>query len=377
MPKALWEKLGKWLDIYGVWAHGEIGLSLAARFAGIPVFCYTKSYAEHLFRKHKDKPYSDTNEDKYRNLAGMLYCLFGDDIWFPHIRPTVSTLVKTAGWIDWLENDPETTKKRAHLASIKVRSDEEIFSELVEANPKKKSKARILNSKEPKITCLCPTYGRFSLLRESLTWFLTQTYKNKELIILNDAPVKIECGIPGVRVVNVSSQPTLGHKRKLLLELAASDLVTHWDDDDIYLPFFLEQAVKNYSGGCIKPEKAWYAVRNGNEISVKRSMTNNFEGMMTFSKKEALALGGYSMKHSGQALTLLQAFRRMNRYKEYTPEPGWSYIYCFRRNYSHISAARKQKRYIKGNKDFGTGKLLPVKDLSHYLKQLRKFDPHA
>ena len=43
----------------------------------------------------------------------------------------------------------------------------------------------------PLVAALCPTYGRFSRLRESLACFLAQDYPNKQLIILNDADVQI------------------------------------------------------------------------------------------------------------------------------------------------------------------------------------------
>jgi glycosyltransferase involved in cell wall biosynthesis len=36
---------------------------------------------------------------------------------------------------------------------------------------------------QPKISCICPTRGRFETLRESISFFLLQDYPNKELII--------------------------------------------------------------------------------------------------------------------------------------------------------------------------------------------------
>jgi hypothetical protein len=96
-------------------------------------------------------------------------------------------------------------------------------------------------------------------LRQALTCFLIQDYPGpKRLLILNDAPVPIS--LPGAELrtpkmsqplkgetwadspdwpVSVWNRPVrchLGRKREFLLERSATDLVAHWDDDDIQLP---------------------------------------------------------------------------------------------------------------------------------------------
>ena len=58
----------------------------------------------------------------------------------------------------------------------------------------------------PKVTCLCATKGRFSALRQSVSFFLLQDYPNKELLIFNNSEVPINAhpklAAQGVRVVN-------------------------------------------------------------------------------------------------------------------------------------------------------------------------------
>jgi len=172
----------------------------------------------------------------------------------------------------------------------------------------------------PLVTALCPTYGRFQRLREALACFLAQDYPNKQLIILNDAPVHLEAPeASGVHVLNLPPFPNLGAKRQALLaeaipfcnqgvihrgwetdvgfadeweEAEMPRFCAHWDDDDLYLPWHLSICVEalmswgaafdNESGetpdlpnthrvgaaspprlspariSCVKPHGAWY-----------------------------------------------------------------------------------------------------------------------
>src|SRR3954466_8935457 len=95
----------------------------------------------------------------------------------------------------------------------------------------------------PRITAICPTYGRapnyIHLLQESVYWFTRQTYKGpKELLIVNDCPVqKLFCTVPGVTVVNVPIKfPTLAEKYDYMVSLAKDGIIMPWEDDDISLP---------------------------------------------------------------------------------------------------------------------------------------------
>lgn len=113
------------------------------------------------------------------------------------------------------------------------------------------------------ISVLCPTYGRPELLAELVECFLRQTVSDTELVILNDrADQRLVCDHPKVRIINETERyPTLGHKRLAVTRLALGSLITHWDDDDIYLPDHLERVVARFplywSQRCARQHHQW------------------------------------------------------------------------------------------------------------------------
>lgn len=89
----------------------------------------------------------------------------------------------------------------------------------------------------PDISVLVPTYCRTRLLQDALACFLQQSYPgDSELVILNDFDNQtLRFDNPRVRIVNETVRSPLGTKRNRLINLARYDVVTLWDDDDIYL----------------------------------------------------------------------------------------------------------------------------------------------
>lgn len=102
------------------------------------------------------------------------------------------------------------------------------------------------NKTLPGISCLCITYSRVDLLEESIECFLRQTYKGpKELLILNDCDDQIlKYDHPEITIVNTPVRfRTIGEKRNASVGLAKYNILTPWDDDDIFLPHKLEHTV--------------------------------------------------------------------------------------------------------------------------------------
>ena len=144
--------------------------------------------------------------------------------------------------------------------------------------------------KEPKISAVMCTYKRFSCVERALNCFFMQSYNNKELIIYNtdvDSPyltdnnftVSMEGyeNIPmslhlnyGVTIINsnidlITKEPytNVGAIRRDALKFATGDYVVTWDDDDIFLPHFMQQAVdRMYDTGLpsFKPEKSFFYI---------------------------------------------------------------------------------------------------------------------
>ena len=117
----------------------------------------------------------------------------------------------------------------------------------------------------PLISCVMPTYGRPDFVPEAVGMFLAQDYPRKELVILNDCPGQILTNtLPthaGVRVFNVRDRySTLGQKRNAAIGLARGDWIAVWDDDDVYLPWHLSQAmaqIEEHATPFYRPESFW------------------------------------------------------------------------------------------------------------------------
>jgi hypothetical protein len=118
-----------------------------------------------------------------------------------------------------------------------------------------------------KVDCLMGTYGRYGLVCEALACFLQQTrLGDATLLIHNQHPIPLRSDHPSVRIVNEKPpQGSLRHIRKRMLELAdpRADFV-HWiDDDDLYLPWHLEDCFDNIGQSLAwKPALCWISQRN-------------------------------------------------------------------------------------------------------------------
>lgn len=144
----------------------------------------------------------------------------------------------------------------------------------------------------PKISAVCCTYGRFKCVERVMNCFLAQDYPNKELIIYNtdtSSPYNVGQSSFDITIVNcqndsITQQPytNVGAIRRDALMFATGDYVVTWDDDDIFLPHFMSQAINRMAETGLpsfKPEKSFFysgdnlrLVMNTLEASVLASM---------------------------------------------------------------------------------------------------------
>jgi hypothetical protein len=75
------------------------------------------------------------------------------------------------------------------------------------------------NANQPLVSCLTATYGRYSFLKEAISFFQDQDYPNKEMIILNNHPVPLVVELPNIKVFNFPGHRTLGECRNTLVDL--------------------------------------------------------------------------------------------------------------------------------------------------------------
>ena len=134
-----------------------------------------------------------------------------------------------------------------------------------------------------KIECLMGTYGRYGLACEALACFLQQTQLSRAtLLIYNQHPVPLRFDHPRVRIVNETPPPgSLRHIRRRMNELAdpSAEFIHWWDDDDLYLPWHLEDCLSHIKDNLAwKPAACWIS-RHNSEFSLMR---NRFEGSWIF-----------------------------------------------------------------------------------------------
>ncbi len=82
---------------------------------------------------------------------------------------------------------------------------------------------------------------------QAIKYFLRQTYKSTELIVIDDGPDPVEELIPHderIRYYRTPGGLTLGAKRNLACQYAQGEIIAHWDDDDWYAPHRLEYQVQ-------------------------------------------------------------------------------------------------------------------------------------
>jgi glycosyltransferase involved in cell wall biosynthesis len=81
------------------------------------------------------------------------------------------------------------------------------------------------------------TAERRAFVLRSITYFVRQDYKNKELLIVDEEPsLDLPFSHPQIRRITLPSKRTLGAKRNFCVEAARGDLIMHWDDDDWMAP---------------------------------------------------------------------------------------------------------------------------------------------
>jgi hypothetical protein len=129
--------------------------------------------------------------------------------------------------------------------------------------------------KDGKVSFVCTTYGRFTCVERIVAQYHAQTYENKELVIFNtdeEHPYTLGFDDPSIIIVNNSKDYQTGEPYENRGQICR-DAVTHAtgdyfmlaDDDDIYLPWHLEQAVdgiRENRRDAWKPEMSFFSTQS-------------------------------------------------------------------------------------------------------------------
>lgn len=98
----------------------------------------------------------------------------------------------------------------------------------------------------PMVSCIMPTANREKFIPFAIAYFLNQTYRNKELIIVDDGRKSVAHLIPdhpNIRYIYTEPIGTIGLKRNYACKLANGEIIVHLDDDDWYAEDWIRHQV--------------------------------------------------------------------------------------------------------------------------------------
>lgn len=89
----------------------------------------------------------------------------------------------------------------------------------------------------PLVTCLCVTRNRRQWLPLAIKYYRSQTYPNKELLIIADGESVRDLAVgDDIRLIEIESGRKIGEKRNFGCSMARGEFIAHWDDDDYSAP---------------------------------------------------------------------------------------------------------------------------------------------
>lgn len=190
----------------------------------------------------------------------------------------------------------------------------------------------------PKVTCITATCGRHNLMERSMRFFLNQDYEGiSQLLIFNNSVVPQKgynikeqqirtvtidngwvlylCDGKEIKLINQSVDSNTGKSYKSLGGIyndvlkhidEDTDILVHWDDDDIFLPNHISEGVKGFLKAqalgkiAYKPRKSYYRHLNGVDL-----MENVLEPSI-FVKAQHIRNFGYSDETTAQHMQWVQ-----------------------------------------------------------------------
>ena len=139
----------------------------------------------------------------------------------------------------------------------------------------------------------CHTYGRIPYLNRMLAGFISQTYDDKHLVIINDdRNVELCCNNDQVTCINLNKKILLPQKRNMGIMLGYYDLIMQYDDDDIFLPNRISNHVKKH----IENPDIWYYWNKSSYIVYgdKFELAGCSPNHCSFLRKGWFSVGGYA-----------------------------------------------------------------------------------
>ena len=100
----------------------------------------------------------------------------------------------------------------------------------------------------PLVSVVLPTYNRPQYLRRALTSVMRQSFKDYEIIVVNDAGADVSHVVdefPKTKLVTHEKKKGLSGARNTGIRVAEGKYIAYLDDDDIWLPDHLHQVTQH------------------------------------------------------------------------------------------------------------------------------------
>ncbi len=208
----------------------------------------------------------------------------------------------------------------------------------------------------PLVSCVQTTFRRFKCVERSINCFLRQNFEYPaELIIFNtDVENKLILdyfhSFPRndnrmIKIFNNDIDSVTGEKytnvgaiRRDALRLARGQYFVTWDDDDIFLPHFLQQGIDKIIGTgmpSFKPEKSFFFCND------KLDLVENTMEASVISDINLIRKYGFNLSTATEGLAWYTQMRDNKELNEH--DPYFVPSYCFNWNDgAEMSAAHKQ-----------------------------------
>lgn len=223
-----------------------------------------------------------------------------------------------------------------------------------------KQRTTLTMTKIDKISAVMCTFKRFKCVQRALDCFVAQSYPNKELIIFNtdtESPYELTLELmdAGVKIINqsideVTNLPytNVGAIRRDALQHATGDYVITWDDDDIWLDFFMQQAIdrmKETGLPSFKPEKSFFYA--GDNL---RLVKNTLEASVVADIQKVREYG-YHLETGKEGLAWYTKMRDNRELTEHDSHCIPAYCFCWQDS-QNMLAPHKQSGDINNPDNF-------------------------
>lgn len=149
------------------------------------------------------------------------------------------------------------------------------------------NKSNLENSVSPLVSVIVPTYNRASLLKRSIGSILKQTFKNFEVIVVDDGSMdNTEDTIkkfdnPKIRYIKNKKNVGANATRNIGIEASRGRYIAFQDSDDEWLPEKLEKQIKIFEKvsskvGVVYVGRWW--IKNGKRIYIPLKRVKQKEG---------------------------------------------------------------------------------------------------